>query len=247
MAIQGNSHTDLGESVVDYWSHAVSQQTQSQMNRRLRMKVSLWRLSLRFSMLLKRGVDIVGSACALLVFFPVLAAVAVLIKLEDGGPIFFRQNRVGKDGRLFRMFKIRSMHLDAEARKAKLAKHNQHQRSTTFKMRNDPRITRIGRWIRQYSVDEIPQFWNVLKGDMTLVGPRPAVPNEVVEYSATELRRLVVKPGITGLWQIGGRGDIDFEGQVRLDLKYIRTEGFWANLRILFLTIPAVLLGRGAY
>lgn len=198
-------------------------------------------------MLLKRTVDVIGSAGALLVFFPVLAAVAVLIKFEDGGPIFFRQNRVGKDGKIFKMFKIRSMHMNAEARKLQLSRHNQHVRSATFKMKNDPRITRLGRWIRQYSVDEIPQFWNVLKGDMTLVGPRPAVPGEVIEYRARELRRLVVKPGITGLWQIGGRGDIDFEGQVRLDLEYIRSEGFWANLRILLLTVPAVLLGRGAY
>lgn len=198
-------------------------------------------------MLLTRTVDVIGSAGALVVFFPVLAVVAVLIKLEDGGPIFFRQNRVGKDGKLFQMFKIRSMHLDAEARKPQLSKNNQHHRSTTFKMKNDPRMTRLGRWIRQYSIDEIPQFWNVLKGDMNLVGPRPAVQCEVVEYKATELLRLVVKPGITGLWQISGRGDIDFEGQIRLDLKYIRSEGFWANLKILFLTVPAVLLGRGAY
>ena len=247
MAIQGNAKTDLEKLVAEHWSHAVCPQTQERWNRRLRMKVMLWRGSLRCSMLLKRTVDVIGSAGALVVFFPVLAVVAVLIKFEDGGPIFFRQNRVGKDGKIFKMFKIRSMHLNAEARKVQLSRHNQHVRSTTFKMKNDPRITRLGRWIRQYSVDEVPQFWNVLKGDMTLVGPRPAVHGEVIEYRARELRRLVVKPGITGLWQIGGRGDIDFEGQVRLDLEYIRSEGFWANLRILLLTVPAVLLGRGAY
>ena len=243
----GIMHSKLEDVVTDYWCGAVRQRTQHRWNRRLRFKMKVWQVSLGCSVFLKRQIDIFGSLAALVMFFPVLALVSVLIKLEDGGPIFFRQRRVGRDGKLFLMFKIRSMHLDAEARKAALAKHNQHSRSTTFKMRNDPRITRVGRWIRQYSVDEIPQFYNVLKGEMTLVGPRPAVPGEVVEYKACELRRLVVKPGITGLWQIGGRGDIDFEGQVRLDLKYIRSEGFWANLRILFLTIPAVLLGRGAY
>ncbi len=247
MITPGSMQSKLQESVAAHWSSVVSPQTPQRWSRRLKLKMWLWQYSLRLSRGLKRAVDIVGSLAALVLFFPVLFVVAVLIKLEDGGPIFFRQLRVGKHGKLFTMFKVRSMHLDAEARKEALMKHNRHTRSTTFKMRNDPRITKVGRWLRQYSIDEIPQFYNVLKGDMTLVGPRPAVQKEVSEYRAAELRRLVVKPGITGLWQIGGRGDIDFEGQVRLDIQYIRTEGFWANLKILFLTIPAVLMGRGAY
>ena len=150
MSFPGNTHTDLEESAAHYWADAICPHTQDRWNRRLRLKVKLWRASMRASLFLKRSLDVVGSLAALVVFFPVLALVAVLIKLEDGGPIFFRQNRVGKDGKLFQMFKIRSMHLDAEARKAKLAKHNQHTRATTFKMKNDPRITRMGRWIRQY-------------------------------------------------------------------------------------------------
>lgn len=239
--------TEVPEEVANYWSGALNVKTQSRWNRNLRLKMRVWRISILFSLAIKRLIDVVGSLLALTLFFPVLAVVAVAIKLEDGGPIFFRQHRVGRNGKLFLMFKIRSMHLDAEARKLALAKHNQHGRSTTFKMKNDPRITKVGRFIRQYSIDEIPQFFNVLRGQMTLVGPRPAVPSEVAEYSASELRRLIVKPGITGLWQIGGRGDIDFQGQVRLDLQYIRSEGFWSNVRILFLTIPAVLAGKGAY
>lgn len=206
-----------------------------------------WRWLVGGAHVTKRALDIVGSACALLALSPVFLAVALLIKLEDRGPIFFPQVRVGRFGRQFRMFKFRSMRVDAEQRLKELLAKNQHSGGVTFKIKNDPRITRVGAFIRKYSIDELPQFYNVLIGDMSLVGPRPPVPREVALYSLADRRRLAVKPGITCIWQISGRAEIDFPGQVQLDVRYIESRSLREDLKILFKTVPAVLSGNGAY
>jgi exopolysaccharide biosynthesis polyprenyl glycosylphosphotransferase len=197
-------------------------------------------------LLVKRAFDVVSSACALLLFSPVLLATAVAIKLESPGPVFFRQVRVGKNGRPFRMFKFRSMHVDAEARLESLRALNEVS-GPVFKMRNDPRVTRVGRFIRRTSIDELPQFLNVLFGEMSVVGPRPPVPAEVRQYQRWQRRRLSVKPGITCTWQVSGRSDISFDQWMALDLEYIDTWSFWQDIRICFRTVPAVLMSRGAH
>jgi lipopolysaccharide/colanic/teichoic acid biosynthesis glycosyltransferase len=195
----------------------------------------------------KRALDLAGSACALAVLSPLFAVIAVAIKLEDRGPILFPQVRVGRHGREFRMFKFRSMRVDAEQRLKELLAKNQHTTGVTFKIKNDPRITRVGHWLRKFSFDELPQFYNVLIGDMSLVGPRPPVPREVALYSLADRRRLAITPGITCIWQISGRAEIDFPGQVQLDVRYIESRSLWQDIKILCKTIPAVLSGTGAY
>ncbi|MEZ6185879.1 MAG: sugar transferase [Planctomycetota bacterium] len=192
----------------------------------------------------KRALDVAAAGLMLLLLAPLLVLVAVLIKLEDGGPVLFSQTRVGKGGRPFRFFKFRSMVTDAEARRAKLKADSGQLR---FKLARDPRITRVGGWLRRTSMDELPQLLNVLKGDMSLVGPRPALPEEVADYDARARQRLDVEQGLTCLWQVGGRSLLDFERQVELDRDYARTRSLWLDLKILFLTVPAVLSGRGAY
>lgn len=214
---------------------------------RISLRIKLWRGGLATAEGLKRALDIIASSAALLALSPLFALTAFLIRREDGGPVFFSQERVGKGGQTFKMWKFRSMVLNAEKLRTDLDTENQHQAGVTFKMKADPRITPVGRWIRKFSVDELPQFYNVLRGDMALVGPRPPLIREVAEYSSFQLRRLRVKPGITCLWQIGGRAEIDFEGQVRLDLEYIHSESLWSDLSILIRTLPAVILGKGAY
>ncbi len=194
----------------------------------------------------KRALDIAGSCLALAVLSPVLLVVALLVKL-DGGSAIFAQTRVGRFGQEFKMFKFRSMRPDAEQYLAALLAANQHADGVTFKIKADPRITKIGYWLRRFSLDELPQFYNVLIGDMSLVGPRPPVPREVAKYSLADRRRLAVKPGITCLWQIGGRAEIDFTGQVRLDVDYIESQSLREDLRILMRTVPAVFFGPGAY
>jgi len=196
--------------------------------------------------LLKRSFDVSFSLIALLLLSPVLLVIATLVWLEDGGSVFFAQTRVGRFGREFSMFKIRSMCLDAEQRLAELLKQNRHREGVTFKLKDDPRITRVGKWLRKFSLDELPQFFNVLIGDMSLVGPRPPVPREVIKYSPAHRRRLAIKPGITCFWQISGRSEIDFSGQVRLDVEYIEHQNFWKDVEILARTVPAVLFGKGA-
>ncbi len=206
-----------------------------------------WRWLVGGAHVTKRALDLVGSFAALLVLSPVFLVVAILIKLEDRGPIFFRQIRVGRHGREFGMFKFRSMRVDAEARLKELLAKNEHTNGITFKIKNDPRITRIGRFIRKYSIDELPQFYNVFRGDMSLVGPRPPVPREVALYSLADRRRLAVKPGITCIWQVSGRAGIDFPGQVQLDVRYIESRSLREDIKILLKTVPAVLSGDGAY
>ena len=194
---------------------------------------------------IKRGMDVIGAAAALVVSSPILAVVALLIKWEDGGPIFFSQERSGLYGRPFRMHKFRSMSVDAEAQKATLEQQNERS-GPVFKIKNDPRVTRIGKFIRKYSLDEFPQFWNVLVGEMSLVGPRPPIPSEVVRYERWQMRRLSMKPGITCLWQVKGRNNVDFDTWMRLDLEYIDNWSLFLDLRLLVETVPAVIRARGA-
>jgi lipopolysaccharide/colanic/teichoic acid biosynthesis glycosyltransferase len=195
----------------------------------------------------KRLLDVLVALSFLILLTPLFLIVALLIKLTDGGSVFFWQQRVGQNGRLFWFCKFRTMVANAEALKSELLRQNKHGNSITFKMCRDPRVTWIGRILRKTSVDELPQFWNVLCGSMTLVGPRPAVVNEVKKYNPRERRRLQVVPGLTCFWQVSGRSDLDFKQQVELDIRYIRERSLWTDLKILVLTIPAVLSGKGAY
>lgn len=194
----------------------------------------------------KRVLDVVGALFALIVFLPVIAVLAVLIKLESRGPVFYRSIRIGRGGRPFTFLKLRSMVKDADRRKQQLTHLNESD-GPVFKMARDPRITRIGRFIRTTSLDELPQFINVLRGDMSLVGPRPPIPEEVAQYEPWQLRRLDVRPGITCLWQISGRSRIGFQEWMRLDLEYIKHQSLALDLKILLRTIPAVLSREGAY
>ncbi len=196
------------------------------------------RLPYRFA---KRTFDITASLFALIVLSPVFLITALAIKLDSKGPVFFAQNRLGMKGKYFKMYKFRSMIVNAEQLLKQLESKNEVS-GHMFKMRNDPRITRIGRIIRKTSIDELPQLVNVLKGDMSLVGPRPPLPGEVNKYDKWQDLRLSVRPGITGLWQVSGRNDIGFEEMIHLDLKYIRERNFLYDLKIILKTIP-VLLG----
>jgi lipopolysaccharide/colanic/teichoic acid biosynthesis glycosyltransferase len=196
---------------------------------------------------LKRTLDMVGALAALTLFAPVFLATAIAIKMESSGPVFFRQTRVGRNGLPFSMVKFRSMVVGADALHAKMQGATTSRHEIRYKNQNDPRITRTGRFIRKYSIDELPQFWNVLTGDMSLVGPRPALPSEVAKYAPSDRVRLLVKPGITCLWQVGGRANIDFVGQVALDRQYVRDQSIFLDLSILLRTPYAVLAGEGAY
>lgn len=207
----------------------------------------IWRLTVWGAYAVKRTIDVLVASFALVVLAPLFIFAYIAVRLTSKGPAFFAQTRVGRDGRHFQFYKFRSMYMDAEGRKVALMAQNESKDGVIFKMRNDPRITPVGRIMRKYSIDELPQLWNVLRGDMTLVGPRPPVPSEVAQYTLEERKRLSVIPGITCTWQISGRSDIPFHEQVRLDKEYIRTHGVWNDLRILLRTIPAILTGRGAY
>lgn len=193
----------------------------------------------------KRFLDVVFSLAALLIGFPVFFLVGLAVKLTSPGPVLFRQTRVGAGGKLFPCFKFRSMYIDAEQRLDQI-RHLNELSGPVFKVKNDPRITPVGRFIRKYSLDELPQFLNVLFGDMSIVGPRPPIPHEVRKYTAEQLGRLAVQPGLTCLWQISGRSTVDFEQWVALDLEYIRSMSFSKDLWIILATVPAVLTGRGA-
>ena len=195
----------------------------------------------------KQVLDLVVAGLALVILGPFILAVMVAIRADSPGPVLFKQTRVGRWGRLFTMWKFRSMYVDAEARKAILDAANEMAGGVTFKMRRDPRITRVGRFIRRGSIDELPQLWTVLRGDMSLVGPRPPLPSEVAKYTLADRRRLEVKPGITCLWQVSGRSELPFHRQVELDVEYIESHSLRRDLAILLRTIPAVLLGKGAY
>jgi exopolysaccharide biosynthesis polyprenyl glycosylphosphotransferase len=193
----------------------------------------------------KRAFDLAVSLLVMLLGAPLFAAIALAVKLESPGPVLFRQRRVGLNGREFWLYKFRSMVHDAEARRPAL-EHRNEMAGPVFKLREDPRVTRVGRWLRKTSLDEVPQFWNVLRGEMSVVGPRPPLPSEVARYKRWQRRRLSVKPGITCLWQVQGRNEVDFDRWMELDLRYIDTWSLWGDLKIVLQTIPAVLLGRGA-
>ncbi|WP_245822422.1 sugar transferase [Brachybacterium avium] len=196
----------------------------------------------------KRLFDIAASALLLLMLSPILAVVALCVHLGDGGGVVFRQQRVGRTGQPFEFLKFRSMVMDAEARRAELEQLARDRgNDVLFKMSDDPRITRVGKFLRRYSLDELPQLWNVLRGDMSLVGPRPALPQEVSGYDGDAHRRLAVRPGITGLWQVSGRSDLSWDDTVRLDLFYVDNWSFMQDLLILVRTARAVLASRGAY
>lgn len=198
-----------------------------------------------FRLATKRLMDIAGATALILASGPVMLAVAIAIRLESPGPIMFRQIRSGRNGRRFTMLKFRSMVVDAEAKKAALAAQNEMS-GPVFKITRDPRVTRVGAFIRKTSLDELPQFFNIFWGDMSLVGPRPPIPAEVEQYEPWQRRRLSVKPGLTGLWQVSGRNNIDFEEWMRLDLRYIDTWSLWLDFKILLRTLPAVLNKTGA-
>lgn len=210
-------------------------------------RVALWKFTVRMTYALKRFFDIVLSLAALIVLMPLFVIIAIAIKLDSRGPVFFIQERVGYLGQNFFFYKFRSMFTDAEKRKKELLDQNQSADGVIFKMKEDPRVTRVGRFLRRTSMDELPQFFNVLFGDMSLVGPRPPLPSEVAQYSLEDRKRLNVIPGLTCLWQIKGRSDIPFNEQVKLDKEYIQSPSLWRDLLILLRTVPAILSGRGAY
>ena len=195
---------------------------------------------------LKRAFDFAVASFLLVVLSPLFALIAVLIKLDSSGPVFYVSHRCGKDGRLFKFLKFRSMRAGADKLLARLKPYNETD-GPIFKMKKDPRVTRVGRWLRRFSLDELPQLVNVVKGEMSLVGPRPPTPEEVKKYDHWHLRRLEIRPGITCLWQVKGRSDISFRNWMKYDLFYIENWSFWLDLKIIFQTIVAVISGRGAY
>ena len=197
-------------------------------------------------LVIKAAFDKVFASFALVAISPLLGLVALAIKLDDRGPVLFRQTRVGRDGNAFEVFKIRTMVPDAEERKAELFDLNQHS-GPLFKIKRDPRLTRVGGFLRRWSLDEVPQLLNVLAGDMSLVGPRPALPEEAAMYGDHVRRRLAVKPGMTGLWQVNGRSDLSWDESVRLDLRYVENWSLMLDLQILWKTCSAVVRGSGAY
>jgi len=228
-------------------SAALKSQTSLVSKLRARLKIRWHVLSVSANRFFKRGLDVAGSLAAIILLLPLFTAVAIWIKLDSPGPLIYRQVRIGQYGRPFYFYKFRSMYTDSEARRAALERENESADGVIFKMKNDPRITRCGRFIRKYSIDEAPQFFNVLLGDMSLVGPRPPLPSEVAQYSLNDRKRLDILPGITCIWQVSGRSDIPFREQVVMDQEYIRRQSFWKDVLILFRTIPAVLAGKGAY
>lgn len=220
-------------------------------NRKMRLR--FFRKKLFYSLVIsstkavKRLLDILLSLLAITLASPLFLLLALCVYYDDSCPIIYISKRVGKHGRLFNLYKFRSMYRNAERQKKQLLSKNRHTEGVTFKMKEDPRITPIGKFLRRSSLDELPQLFNVLKGDMSLVGPRPPLIEEVKKYGIEERKRLHITPGLTGLWQVSGRASVDFSKQVKLDLAYIESQSLWGDLIILLKTIPAVLCGRGAY
>jgi exopolysaccharide biosynthesis polyprenyl glycosylphosphotransferase len=196
-------------------------------------------------LLIKRVIDVLFSSMALVLLSPVLLAVAIAVKLDSRGPIFYSSERIGKKGRVFKCTKFRTMVRDADQRRADVMHMNERD-GVLFKISNDPRITTVGRFLRKYSLDELPQFFNVLKGDMSIVGPRPPLASEVQEYKLSHLRRLDVTPGITGLWQVQARQDPSFDSYISLDVTYIDNWSIWLDLKIIVRTILVVFAGTGS-
>ena len=213
----------------------------------IQLRMVLWHLTIRSSSFCKRLMDIILSLIAIVVGSPVFLLTALLVKVTSPGPIIFSQVRVGRFGRHFKFYKFRSMYIDAEARKAELMKHNESGDGVIFKMKRDPRITPVGRFIRKFSIDELPQLFNVILGDMSLVGPRPPLPQEVRTYTLEERKRLNITPGITCLWQVSGRSELPFSKQIALDKEYIASQSVWKDFLILLRTVPVILTGKGAW
>lgn len=212
--------------------------------------IKLWKTNLSHYLysLSKRFLDISISLVSLILLSPILVLTSIFIKLTDGGPVLYWSNRVGVKGKIFHFPKFRSMIFNADTKLHHLKKLNKHgENDITFKIKNDPRVTFVGKWIRRFSIDELPQLWCVLFGSMTLVGPRPPIPDEVKSYTLKERHRLDIKPGITCIWQVSGRADIPFPKQMLLDLEYVQKRSFKLDLILLLKTIPAVISGKGAY
>ena len=195
---------------------------------------------------LKRCLDIVASMLGLICLSPIIILVAIAIKIESKGPVLFSQDRVGKDGKIFKMYKMRSMVQNAEELKEKLLEQNEMS-GPMFKMKDDPRITKVGKFIRKTSIDELPQLINVIKGDMSLVGPRPSLPKEVKEFEPWMYERLAVKPGLTCYWQVMGRNNIDFEDWMKLDIKYVRERNFFLDIKLIFKTFFVLFGDKNAH
>ncbi|MED4493766.1 sugar transferase [Heyndrickxia coagulans] len=197
--------------------------------------------------MIKRGMDIIGASMGLIFLSWLFLIVAVLIKIEDPkGTVFFKQVRVGKNGKTFYMYKFRSMVSDAEEKLKDLLKYNEIE-GAMFKLKEDPRVTKIGKFIRKTSIDELPQLWNVLKGEMSLVGPRPPLPREVADYTKYDMQRLLVKPGCTGLWQVSGRSELSFCEMVDLDINYITNRTIWLDIKLILKTLKIMIIPNNAY
>ncbi len=212
-----------------------------------KIKSRYWQFKFALQPIVKRLLDLVFATLAALLLLPLLMLIALLIKADSRGPVFFRQQRVGLNGACFEMWKFRSMLVDAEQLKDRLESKNEMQNGVLFKIKQDPRVTRVGRYIRKLSIDELPQLFNVIRGDMSLVGPRPPLVQEVAQYTRSDRRRLMVVPGLTCIWQVCGRSDIPFDEQVELDVQYIESQSIWLDIVLLMKTVPAVLTARGAY
>ncbi|WP_370831254.1 sugar transferase [Clostridium sp.] len=204
--------------------------------------------SMEFSLyeVIKRLIDVVCSFLGVLVLSPLFIIIAIIIKTTSKGPVFFSQKRVGKNGKEFEMYKFRSMVVNAEELKEKLASQNEMS-GPMFKMKDDPRVTKVGKFIRKTSIDELPQLWNVLKGDMSLVGPRPSLPKEVAQFEEWMYRRLEVKPGLTCYWQVSGRNNIDFEDWMKLDIKYVDERSTWIDIKLIFKTVGVLFGDKNAH
>ena len=212
----------------------------------IQLRMIFWHMTIRGSACFKRFMDILLAVMSIIIGSPIFLLTALLVKVTSPGPIIFSQVRVGKYGRHFKFYKFRSMYIDAEARKAELLKHNESGDGVIFKMKHDPRITPVGRFIRKFSIDELPQLFNVLLGDMSLVGPRPPLPSEVKSYTIEERKRLNITPGITCIWQVSGRSETTYERRIMLDMYYINNWSIWLDYYIFLKTIKEVLVGRGA-
>lgn len=193
---------------------------------------------------MKRLIDVIGSIVALVVFTPTMLVIMLLIKLEDKGPVFYGQTRIGKNGAEFKMWKFRSMIENAHELRSQMMAQNDAD-GPMFKIKDDPRVTKIGHFIREKSLDEIPQFFNVLKGEMSLVGPRPSLPEEVMEFDSRERERLNVLPGLTGLWQVSGRNNLSFDDMIALDLEYVKHHSVLWDIKIIFITMDQMFFSKG--
>jgi exopolysaccharide biosynthesis WecB/TagA/CpsF family protein len=222
-------------------------QAASLRSRMMKVRQMHWNVLRASGAILKRLMDAVAGSILLILLSPVFLLAILLIRLDSPGPAFYSQMRVGYRGKQFKLWKFRSMYIDAEHRLAELQSQNEMHGGVIFKMKKDPRITRVGSFIRKASIDEMPQLWNVIRGDMSLVGPRPALESEVALYSIEERVRLMAKPGLTCIWQVSGRSDIPFSKQVLLDENYLYSQSLMTDIKLLLRTIPAVLRGKGAY